>query len=401
MNNCRLCKEKTTPFLDFGCLPLPEEFRLIKDLDKPVKTYPLTLSYCEICHHAQLFQPASVKVIYKKNYFYDYSVTTTGHKHWTQLAKTVIKKYHLLKNDFVVDIGSNTGSLLQIFKSRKMKVLGVDPATKLVSVARKNGILTINDFFSSKIAMKIVNKYGRAKLITCNNTYDHVEDLTDFTKGVALLLDRNGTFVIEVPYFPLMLKNLTHQAYHQQFDYFSLTPYLPFLERLSLQLISAEIIPFHGGSIRMIITHKNHLTPDQSVARSLNEEKNIYKKTPQIFSNFAKKVIKQKQQLIDLCKKIKQKGKAIAGVGASAKGITLLNYCGIGPETIDFITEKSPLKINRFIPSGIPVLPDKNLFLKNPDYALILAWNFQKEVINNLEKYQGKFIIPIPKPKVL
>lgn len=402
--SCRLCLGQVKKFLDLGKTPLPEEFRTKEELTQPVKQYPLNLIYCTNCYHVQLRFKIPADVIYKKNYFYDYSVTKTGSEHWYKLSKKIYKDYKLSKNDLVVDIGSNTGVLLSFFKSQGSQIIGIDPARRQVNIARKIGIPTICSYFSLKVAQRIVRKYGQAKVITCNNTFDHVWDLDEFMKGVTLLLKQDGIFIIEVPYFINMLKNLNHIVYHQQIDYITLSPLMPFFKRFGLEIVDGQQIPMHGGSIRIYAGFKDQNGPTKRLLELLDKENTLIKNYSGRLLLFAQKVLKQKDELVLLLKNLKKDGKRIAAVGASAKGITLLNLSGLGSETIEFITEKSPLKISRFTPSKIPIVPDDRLYEQRIDYALLLSWNFQEEIIRNLSKYQklgGKFIIPIPKLKII
>lgn len=401
---CRLCSGEVKKFLNLGETPLPEEFRTKHELDKEVKHYPLNLVYCTKCLHVQLGFKISADVIYKKNYFYDYSVTKTGSEHWYKLSKKIYKDYKLSTNDLVVDIGSNTGVLLSFFKSQGSQIVGIDPATRQVNIARKIGIPTICSYFSPKVAQRIVRKYGQAKVITCNNTFDHVWDLDELMKGVTLLLKQGGVLIIEVPYFINMLKNLNHIVYHQQIDYISLSPLMPFFNRFGLEIVDCQPIPMHGGSIRIYARFKGQNGSTKRLLKLLDKENKLIKNWPSRLILFAQKILKQKDELVLLLKNLKKDGQRVAAVGASAKGITLLNYSHLDPQTIEFITEKSPLKIGRFTPSKIPIVPDSKLYEQKIDYALLLSWNFQEEIIRNLSKYKklgGKFIIPIPKLKII
>lgn len=397
---CRLCGGKIKKFLDLGQVSLPEEFRSKQELKKPVIKYPLTLTSCLTCSHIQLGYIVPADTIYKQNYFYDYSITKTGFKHWQKLAEILTRRFKLGKNDFVVDIGSNTGTLLSLFKSQGIKILGVDPSIKPVKIAKKLNLATINEYFTQKIAIKIIEKFGQAKLIACTNTFDHVDNLTDFITGITCLLSKNGVFVIEVPYFPIMLNKLTHIVYHQQIDYISLNPLINFFKKFNMEIFDCELIPMHGGSIRIYTGFRGQHKTRLRVKSLLSKEPILSEK---ILLTFAKKVQKQHQDLTSLLKKLKIQGKKIAGIGASAKGVNLLNYAHIDSKIIQYITEKSPLKIGRFTPSKIPIVSDNELIRKKPDYILLLAYNFQQEIIINLRKYkklEGKLIIPVPKIEI-
>lgn len=401
---CRICNALTKKFLDLGKAPLPEEFRKKNNLNNKINKYKIGMEFCLSCSHVQLDSIVSKNKIYKLNYFYDYSVTQTGKKHWLEFSDEIIKKYKPGKEELLVDIGSNTGVLLSIFKNKKFNVLGVDPSEKHARIATKNGIPTLIDFFSERIARKIALKNGQAKIITCNNTFDHVYDLNEFMKGLSVLLKKKGVFIFEVPYFKNMLENLTHIPYHQQIDYILVTPLLPFFEKYNMQIYDAKLLKIHGGSIRVYVSFKGVTTPKKRLLKIIADEKLFLRNWEIKLNLFAKKTKKQRDNLIKFIVKSKENGKTICGIGASAKGITLLNYCGVDAESIDFITEKSPLKIGLFTPTKIPIKSDDSLLEKKPDFAIILAWNFRDEIINNLKNYKdkgGSFIVPIPKLKIL
>lgn len=400
MNACRICNTPTKKFLDLGATHPPEEFRTKEQLGNKISEYPLGLSYCPACGQVQLSSKIPPDVMYRQNYFYDYSVTTTGFAHWEEYAKLITKKYSISKKDLVVDIGSNTGTLLLIFKSLGIRILGIDPATKLVKIARKRGVPTIGSYFSAKAARKAVKMYGQAKVITCNSVFDHVDDLNEYMEGIPILLDPKGIFIVEVPYFGSMVKTLDHVVYHQQIDYLLVKPFSQLFAKFNMEIVDTEQFKLHGGSIRLYMGFKGVHKVSQRVANTIKEEKKIFKNKEKVLSDFAKGILNQRDEMVSLLKKLKKEGKSIAAVGASAKGNILLYYSKVGSDIIDFLTEKSSLKIGRYTPSGIPVVGDKELLKRQPDYALLLAWNFQKEILKNLDEYTkkgGKFIIPIPK----
>ena len=397
---CRLCNNTTKEFLSLGNIPLPEEFRSGNKLHDPVKTYALGLSCCSVCGHVQLTSKINPDVIYKQNYFYDYSIMEAGKKHWEKLATDLFKKYNLKKSDLIVDVGSNTGILLKIFQKLNVQVLGVDPSPSLAEIAEKQNIPTIVDYFTPSLAKEILNKYGRAKIITCTNVFDHVDDLHEWTEGVKMLLDPSGICIVEVPYFPDFLQRLSHVVYHQQIDYMTLTPLLPFFQNHGLKIIDAELISFHGGSIRLYISSDKTMSISERMEGILKDEDRYLKNRATILINFAQSLLKQISELRKFLHTSKKDNVKIAAAGASAKGITLLNYCGIGPETIDFISEKSALKVGRHTPSGIPIKTDRDILDSQPDYVLLLAWNFRDEIVKNLKGYKGHFIIPVSEARI-
>lgn len=405
IKQCRICKAETKRFLDIGRTHPPEEFRTESELQKPIVTFQLGLSYCTKCGQVQLTSEIPPDIMYKENYFYDYSVTQTGLKHWTALANTLYKTYNLKDNDLVVDIGSNTGTLLEIFKGMGIEILGIDPADKQVKIANDRGIETINAYFGPKVAQEALGKYGKAKMITCNNVFDHVHDLYEFMDGIKILLSDDGVFVAEVPYFYSFVKTLGHVVYHQQLDYLLVKPFMQLFENVGMELIDCEDIPFHGGSIRIHVAFKGKHAVSPHVAEFVKrEDELIFNDEPKALAEFARQILEQKDELRKTLLDLKSKGKSIAAVGASAKGNVLLFYCGIGPDIIDFMTEKSSLKVGRYTPSGIPVVEDSELIRRKPDYAVLLAWNFRDEVFKNLNEYTkngGRFIIPIPKVEIV
>lgn len=404
MVRCRLCGKKTILFLNLGKSSLPEELRTKKKLPQPIKYFSIRLCYCSNCYHVQLADIVEPDLIYKKNYFYDYSVTTTGRKHWKDLVLDLIKRYSTSKSDLVIDIGSNTGVLLSFFKKGGRKILGIDPSPALVKIANKKGVPTINHYFDQNIARNIKKRYGLAKIITCTNTFDHIKDLKLFMKGIKVILAKNGIFIIEVPYLFEMIVKLSHIPYLQQNDYFSLTSLEGFFKKYSMHIFDAQKISLHGGSIRIYASVISSRQKTKKLKAFLSEEKKLMKRPGLLFSDFTKRFMRQNQKLISLIEKLKKEGNKIAAVGASAKGITLLNVNGIGNESIDFITEKSPLKLGRFTPSRIPILGDSELIKQRPDYVLLLAWNFKDEVVKNLNEYikiGGKIIIPLPRLRII
>jgi len=402
---CRICNSKVTRFLDLGRTHAPEEFRRRSELGSPINTFPLGLSYCPKCGQVQLSHEIPPDVMYKHHFFYDYSITKTGDKHYTELAKLICKRYKLTKKDLVVDAGSNTGKLLQIFRDMGVpKILGVDPATRLVRVARKNGIPTMDSYFDTASAKRIVKSRGQAKIITCNNVFDHVTDLHEFMRGVRILLREDGVFVVEDPYFATFFKTLGHVVYHQQLDYILVKAFAKLFDAHGMELIDCERIPYHGGSIRMFIAFKDVYKVSRHVQEFIDEEDRLFRNEPAALRGWAKRILAQRDDMVRLLKKLKGQGKSIGAMGASAKGNCLLYYSGIGPKTVDFITEKSNLKIGRYTPLGIPIVKDEVLFKRQPDYVLLLAWNFSDELLVKLRPYTsrgGKLIVPIPKLKVV
>jgi len=406
-NCCRICKsDDLYEFLDLGFTPPADHFLKSDQLSKPEIYYPLKVLMCRSCGLAQLSYIVNPEELYRTNYPYESSMTHSGQLHWCEFAKTVCETYQVKSEDLVVDIGSNVGVLLESFKNQGTNVLGVDPASNIVRIAQERGIETWDEFFSLNISKKIVTSKQKAKIISATNVFAHVDDLHSFMSAVDFLLDDKGVFIFEAPYFGNLIKHQEYDTiYHEHLSYLLLEPILRLLKPYSMEVIDVQERDIHGGSFRVFISKKGEYNTHQRVHQFLeSEQKSLWRDEKKLL-NFADNVRKNRKDLNQLLNKLKLEGKKLAAVSAPAKGMTLLNYCRIGPETLDFVTEKSTLKKGRFCPgTHIKVVDDSELLNKNIDYALLLAWNFSEEIMSNLEDFKskgGKFIIPIPHPKII
>ena len=406
--NCRLCNSKRLyEFLDLGLQPPSDQFKFIKDLNKPTEYYPLKVNHCLKCGFKQLNFVVDPKILYQQNYPYESSLTNEGKKHYREFADSSVKKYELNKNDLSVDIGSNTGTLVKAFKDNKLKAIGIDPAPNICKIANKRNIKTFNSFFNSEITKKIIKKYGRAKIVTGTNVFAHVDNLNLFVKNIKNLLHpKKGVFVIEVPHFLHLIKKLEYDTiYHEHLSYITVSPLIKFFKRYKLEIIDIQQRDIHGGSIRIFISNKGNYFPNKSVqniCKIENKEKINSRKT---LDNFSNKVKKNRLQIVSLLTKLKNQNKKVVVLSAPAKGMTLLNYCKIDNDYIEYATEKSSIKQGLLTPgTNIKVFSDNKILQTKPDYALLLAWNFAKEIIKNNRSFMkrgGKFIIPIPKVKIV
>lgn len=406
-SRCRVCNsKKMTKFLDLGFSPLADAFLFPEQLREPETYYPLEVFICDNCSLIQLGYVVSPKTLFQQNYPYDMSVTQAGAQHFYSLGKYIASRFDLRSKDLIVDIGSNTGVLLSGFKAEGFKVLGVEPAPEICKIAQRNGIETLNDFFSLETAHKIVKKKGQAKVITATNVFAHVNDLHSFVKGVETLLADKGIFMIEAPYLLDLIEKLEYDTiYHEHLSYLSVKPLIELFNQFEMRIFDIERLSIHGGSLRYFIARDGDYPISNSVNNlvKLEKRKKLYEMAT--LNNFADLVRKNAAELTWMLRSLKRKCKRIAGVSASAKSTTLLNYCRIGPELLDFVTEKSPLKIGKYTPgTHIPIVPDEKLFEEIPEYALLLAWNFAESIMKKLSKYKeagGKFIIPIPEPHIV
>jgi len=407
MKNCRVCNSTDLyQFLDLGFTPPADRFLRREQLTEPETHYPLTVNICQCCGFVQLGQVVSPEVLYRQDYPYESSITRSGQSHWNEFARTVVQRFGLGANDLVVDIGSNVGVLLSAFRANGTRILGVDPASNIVRIAERNGVETLNDFFSLSVGQEIRKSKGPASVITGTNVFAHVDDLAGFMLSVDYLLNEKGIFIFEAPYFVNLVAQLEYDTiYHEHLSYLSLRPLVPFFRKFGMEVFDVEQRDIHGGSFRVYVARRGQQIVTNEVQRLLDLEKQTLVHSIETLTAFSKQVNQNRQDLLNLLRNLKQQGKSIAAVSAPAKGMTLLNYCRLGTETLDFATEKSQLKIGRFTPgTHLPVVPDAELMERRPDYVLLLAWNFAEEIMRNLKDYReagGKFIVPIPTIKII
>lgn len=405
--HCRVCKEeKLVKFLDLGFTPLADQFLDAGQLNEPEVHYPLDVMLCENCGLVQLGYVVPPEILYKNDYPYESSITNQGRLHWKELAKTVKDTFGYDSKQLVIDIGSNVGVLLEEFRNEGFRILGIEPAPNIAKLAEERGVETINNFIGVNIAQQIVKEKGKAQFITATNVFAHIDDLDSFVNSIKILLEEKGILVIEAPYLLKLLSNIEYDTiYHEHLSYLSLKPLMHLFKRFEMEVVHVEEREIHGGTFRVYIARNGQHRIKSEVAKFLEREERDEINSYSNLFEFAKKVEKQRADLTWMINNIKQEGKRIAVVSAPAKGMTLLNYCHLGKECIDFATEKSKLKIGKFTPGmHIPVVTDDELINKMPEYALILAWNFADEIMANLSEYKkrgGRFIIPIPSPHIV
>jgi len=403
LTRCRICNsEDLIKYLDLGATPLANSLLDEKNLDKKESRFPLEVLYCNNCSLSQLSIVVDPKVLFSE-YVYRSSISKTFESHCRQMAETVSNMMDG-KGNLIVDIASNDGCLLQQFKDCGFRTLGIEPAENLVKIAQAIGIETEGLFWDMDAAEKILKKYGKAKVITATNVLAHVDDLGEFLKAVNVLLDENGLFIVEVPYLhDLLAKNEFDTIYHEHLSYFLVKPLQTLYRKNGLAINKIEKFQIHGGSIRIYASNDSSKS-DKSIDEFLSMEKNSGLYSIEAYKSFDNKVKNIKEDLIKLLKELKSQNKKVAAYGASAKGNTLLNYCNANKDLIKFIVEDTPEKQNKFAPgSRIPIKDASYLEKENPDFLVMLAWNFAKEIMQKTEGFRkrgGKYIIPIPEVKV-
>jgi len=405
--NCRMCNsEKLYSFLDLGFVPPADGILEKQDLDKHEIMFPLKVMQCLDCGLTQLTYAVNPKLLYGEKYLYESSITETGKKHFFDMADEVCKKLNLAKDSLIVDIGSNVGILLEGFKINGMNVLGIDPAPKICKIANERGIETWQNFMSVEVAEKIVAQKGKAKVVTGTNVFAHIDDKEGLMEALNILLDGDGIFIVEAPYFTDLFEKLEYDTiYLDHLEYLSVKPMVKFFNKHNMDLFDVEKQDIHGTSARYFVCRKGNKEIKQSVKELINleEKKGIYKK--ENLDDFSEKVKQHRHKMINLLRDLKKQGKKIVAISAPAKGNTLLNYCKIGTDLLDHATEKATIKHGKYTPGmHIPIVSEDRLLQDKPDYGLILAWNFAGEIMKNNEKFKqagGKFIIPIPEPTII
>ena len=406
-SNCRMCKSNNVQkFLDLGFSALSDNFLTTEQLNESESFFPLTVHLCLNCGLCQLGYVVPPKLMFNKDYPYDSSTTKTGRDHFTKMGIDICDEFDLKQNSLVVDVGSNSGVLLSAFKSKGMKVLGIEPSSKLANAAIKKGVDSIIEFFSSNLVKKILDDYGKVSIITGTNVFAHIDDLDDFMLTADSLLVENGIIVIEAPYLLHLIENMEYDTiYHEHLSYLSVKPMVEFCKKFGFEIFNITEHTIHGGTLRYFISRKNKKEITQEVFNylKLEDNKNLY--SEEKLHHFATLVKNHRRTLLELLNDLKKDGKKIVAISAPAKGNTLLNYCKIDTQILDYVTERNPFKIGKFTPGmHIPVYSDEKLLEDQPDYALILAWNFADEIIQNNSNYRengGKFIIPTPKPRIV
>ena len=402
VHHCRLCGTglKHT-FIDLGMSPPCESFVPREQIDSMEPYYPLHVFVCEECLLVQLNEYVSPQAIFEEYaYFSSYSTSWVAHaqKYCHQMARQL----ELNRDSLVVELASNDGYLLQHFIPLNIPVLGVEPAANVAKVAIEKGVPTRVEFFGEKYAQELIDEGLRADLIVGNNVLAQVPDLNDCVAGMKLLLKPEGVITLEFPHIEkLIAENQFDTIYHEHFSYFSLLTIQHMAKKHGLKVIEVEELVTHGGSLRVHLSHQTSTRPIQSnVARVLNNEIKAGLDKITVYTSFVERARKVKRELLSFLIGAKEAGKTICGYGAPGKGNTLLNYCGVGTDFLDFTVDRNPYKHGRYTPGmHIPIEPVEAIDLMKPDYILILPWNLKDEIVaqmRHVQEWGAKFVVPIP-----
>lgn len=386
-------------------MPLANKFLTEQQLSMAEPTFPLRVGLCAECKHVQLLDGVPPAAMFE-DYLYISSASDVLKAHLLDLSDIVTQRCGLTAQNLVIDVGCNDGTLLSGFQRHGVKVLGVDPAKNLVNFTAEKGIERYVGFFSSQSAKEIVAKYGHAKVITATNTFPHIPALRDFAQGLQTALAPGGVFVVEAHSLFDMLDQVAFDTiYHEHISYWALAPMIRLFEEHGMEVISAERLPLHHGQLRVFVQRRGEGKVEPSVAEILELEKKHGLDRVETYQKFADNVERIKQDLTRTIGDLRAQGKQVVGYGAPAKGNTLLCYLQLGPDKIDYIADKSRLKQGLFTPGmHVPVVPPERLLKDQPDYLLVLAWNFLDEIVEQQAEYRsrgGQFIVPVPHVKIV
>ena len=405
LKNCRVCdSNKLINYINLGNHPPSNSFIEKKDFSNEQK-FPLKVLLCENCGLSQLDTIVSASDIFDE-YLYLSSTSKALVSHYKDMVKTISKKFKLSDNSLVVDIGCNDGITLENYSSN-LNILGIEPSSASV-YAEKKGIKIENIFFNKKNSDQLVQKYGKAKIITATNVFAHVDDIKDFVLGIKNFLDNDGVFIIEFPYLKYMIEdNLFDVIYHEHLSYLSITPLKYLFSEFGLKIFDIEEINIgaSGPALRVYIClNVAKYKTDKKVSNFLEMEKELKFKDPNPYFKFAKRVQSIKNNILSIIRDLNKNNNIVGAFGAPAKGNTMLNYLDINKKDILAVADNTPVKIGKFTPgSQIPIVSDEDFEKMNVNYALLLSWNYLDFFLKKSDfiKNSGKFIVPFPKVNIL
>jgi len=394
-------------FIDLINSPPSNSFLTKEQLNEPEIFFPLKLFVCEKCWLVQIDELKRSDEIFSQDYAYFSSYSKSWLEHAKRYTDMITQRFGLGKTSQVIEIGSNDGYLLQYFQQKNIPCLGIEPTQNTAAIAMGEGIPVIIEFFGENLAQHLSGQGKIADLLIGNNVLAHVPDLNDFVKGLTITLKSDGVITMEFPHLMRLIElNQFDTIYHEHFSYFSFGTACNLFSSHGLSLFDVEELPTHGGSLRIYAKHQsnNSLQVTDAVSALLAMESDARMKTLHYYKNFQHKIDNVKYDIVSFLIEQKSSGKKVIAYGAAAKGNTLLNYCGIKTDLIEFVVDASPYKQGKFLPgSHIPVIKEEEVEKLKPDYVLILPWNIKDEIIEQLKyirQWGGRFVLPIPRLQV-
>jgi 2-polyprenyl-3-methyl-5-hydroxy-6-metoxy-1,4-benzoquinol methylase len=407
IKQCRICDSRELEnILDLGETALANRFLKPSQLDEDEPFYPLRLVLCKACGLVQIDENVPRELLFN-DYIYVSGTSDLVRRHANSLAETLGRRYRLDPSELVVEAASNDGTVLRSFQALGLRVQGIEPAANIAEEANAAGIPSLVEFFDESSARRVREEQGPAALFLARHVLAHVTDLHGFVRGIEALLSPNGVAVIETPHLAALYENLEFDTiYHEHLCYYSVGALQRLLGRFGLRIIDVDKINLHGGSVLVHAARNASLhRPTRRVAEIIAVEEDLQLGQTTAWQRFAEQVEQWREEFLPFIDKMLARGQRLAGYGAPAKGNTLLSYCGIGPERLPYLVDKSPLKQGHLTPGQhIPVFPVEKLVSDRPDVTMILAWNFADEIVDQQAEYQragGRFAIPIPSPRLL
>lgn len=402
--NCRFCKNTVTQeFIDLINSPASNSFLTKEQLNEPEIFFPLKVFVCEKCFLVQIDEYKKSDAIFDSSYAYFSSYSTSWLAHAKEYTEKMISRFGINVESQIIEIASNDGYLLQYFHEKKIPVLGIEPTKNTAAVAIKKGINTVVEFMGTKLANDLAGKNIKADLLLGNNVLAHVPDINDFVEGMKILLKPTGIITMEFPHLIQLIENNQFDTiYHEHFSYLSLYSVKQIFEKAGLELFDVDELPTHGGSLRIYAKHKNDHSKEISATINTLLEKELSKgvNKPAYYKGFQLRAEKIKIEVLEFLLTQKKSGKKVAAYGAAAKGNTLLNYCGVKNDLINFVVDANPHKQNKYLPaSHIPVVNEDEIKKEKPDFIFILPWNLKNEITEQLSyinNWGGKFVVAIP-----
>jgi hypothetical protein len=402
--HCRFCNTSLDQvFIDLGHSPASNSFLTLEALNEPEVYFPLKVFTCPKCFLVQVDEYKKSDDIFDSDYVYFSSYSTSWLAHAKAYCNSMLQRFNFDSRSLVVEVASNDGYLLQYFKEKNIPVLGIEPTSNTAEVAKSKGIESVVDFFGVTLATRLAQEGKKADLLLGNNVLAHVPDIRDFVAGMKILLKETGIITMEFPHLQKLIENNQFDTiYHEHFSYLSFHTVKQVFESNGLEMFDVEELPTHGGSLRIYAKH----TGNQTITVSNNVENLLQKESEggltniDFYATFKEKSLQVKLDLLKFLIAVKQDKKLVAGYGAAAKGNTLLNYCGVKHDLIDFVVDANPHKQNKFLPgSHIPVMHENHLKELKPAFVIIFPWNLSEEIIEQLSyirNWGGKFVVPIP-----
>lgn len=405
MPKCRICESDYQPFISFGKMPIANGF-LSEDEFSDEYFFSLEVGVCDSCHMVQLIEQPDREMMFHQDYAFFSSTSERQKQHFAVLADKLISDYCCSEDPFVAEIGSNDGIMLKNLSVKNIRHLGIEPSGNVAEVAISNGVNTISEFFDEALAEKIVGEYGYADAITSANVMCHIPYIHSVIAGIKKLLRPEGIFIFEDPYLGDIIEKVSYdQIYDEHVFYFSVSSVSRLVDQHDMEIVDVEHLDVHGGSMRYYIAHKGKRSVSARVAAQYDKELSMGIQDVATYDALRVNIEQSKEQLLAVLKDLRDRGERVVGYGATSKSTTVTNYCGIGPDLVEYISDTTPLKQGKYSPGAhIPVLPYDSFSKDYPRYTLLFAWNHAGEIMEKELAYRhsgGKWIVYVPKVGII